>query len=109
MNLIRPVPGLSEADNQYIFDVLQSTPGLKRVVLFGSRAKGNWKPASDIDLALYGSGVNLDLIARLLARLQDSGPLPWRFDLVDGMTLEHQGLKDHLARVGLEIFRNDPA
>lgn len=54
-----------------------------QVAVFGSRARGNVKPASDLDLALTGDGhLPLALLAEL-AEAFDESALPWKVDIVD--------------------------
>ena len=47
--------GLSEKTIEIIKKLLSNYPQIKEVKIFGSRAKGNYKPSSDIDLALFGN------------------------------------------------------
>ena len=94
---------LPAEDLAVIRRVLTATPGLGRAVVFGSRAKGNAKPGSDIDLAVWGQ---VD-VTHLTAQLQDEGPLPYLFDVVPYETLRHEALKEHIDRVGIEIYRRD--
>ncbi|MBS0626813.1 MAG: nucleotidyltransferase domain-containing protein, partial [Verrucomicrobia bacterium] len=44
--------GLNELTIQKITDVFTKFPSIEKVVLYGSRAKGNYKNGSDIDLCL---------------------------------------------------------
>ncbi len=46
--------GLSEQTRQKICDVFVQYPQVEEVVLYGSRAKGDYKNGSDIDLTLHG-------------------------------------------------------
>jgi uncharacterized protein len=52
--------GLKANTIQKICTVLTRYPQVDQAILYGSRAKGNYKNGSDIDLTLYG-GVNLTL------------------------------------------------
>lgn len=94
---------LPDQDLQVIQGVLHEEPSVRRVVIFGSRAKGTAKPGSDVDLAVWGA--DWTTLARLTARLQDQGPLPYFFDLVDYESITSPTLKDHIDRVGIEIYR----
>ena len=44
--------GLKESDIELIKKVFSNYPEVEKVILYGSRAKGTYKPASDIDLTL---------------------------------------------------------
>lgn len=81
--------------------VIASHPGIDQAILFGSRAKGNFKPASDIDLALTGSISHGELL-QLSFELDDL-LLPWEIDLVMLDQIQNTDLRDHIARVG-QVF-----
>ncbi|MFM8886535.1 MAG: nucleotidyltransferase domain-containing protein, partial [Chthoniobacterales bacterium] len=59
--------GLSGQTVERIQEVFAHHPGVERAVLFGSRATGTARPGSDIDLALYGQGLDW----RVLGRIED--------------------------------------
>ncbi|WP_374407315.1 nucleotidyltransferase family protein [Pelagerythrobacter sp.] len=61
----------------------RSLPSGCRVFVFGSRAGGEVKPWSDLDLSLEGEEpLSLATLAAL-ADAFDEAPLPWKVDLVD--------------------------
>lgn len=60
------------------------------------------RPASDIDLA-YSTWTTSDITGRLLTEL-DELPTPYQFDVTHYDTLDHPELKDHIDRVGVEIY-----
>ena len=73
--------GLKEATIQKICAVLTRYPQVERAILYGSRAKGNYKNGSDIDLTLRGGA---DLTLRVLYRIMDEIDdllLPYTIDL----------------------------
>ena len=69
--------------------------------IFGSRAKGNSQPASDIDLALWGN-VPYSLVATIAGEL-DELPLPYTFHAQAYGAIQHQPLREHIDRVG-QVF-----
>ncbi len=86
----------------YLRDVLARHPCVESAVLFGSRVKGTARPSSDVDLALAGRVSPLEL-ARIAGELEDL-PLPLRFDVHALERLTHEGLLDHIARVGVRVY-----
>lgn len=80
--------GLTAHTRALINDVFQRYPSVRRVVLFGSRAKGTPRPESDVDLALEGE-ISADEAARIAFDLDDL-PLPYHFDVVSLNALEHE-------------------
>lgn len=68
--------GLSELDIEYIVGVIAKFREIKKAVVFGSRAKGNYKAGSDVDIAIYGDDITFDTISSLHSLLEDESPLP---------------------------------
>ena len=79
-------------------------PQVEKAVLYGSRAKGNYKNGSDIDLTLSGDGLNLGVLLRILDEL-DELLLPWLIDLSIYSTIDHPELREHIERVGVIFYR----
>ncbi|OIO54510.1 MAG: hypothetical protein COX57_12845 [Alphaproteobacteria bacterium CG_4_10_14_0_2_um_filter_63_37] len=96
--------GLSDATVHKIRDVLALFPEVEQAVLYGSRAKGNYKPGSDIDLTLLGPNLNSDLLAKIADALDDL-LLPYTIDLSSFAALDHAGLRTHIERVGVVFYR----
>jgi len=95
----KPDFGLSPRAVATIRAILATEPAVRKAVIFGSRAKGNYRPGSDIDLALYGAGLDLDALGRLSARLDES-PLPYQVDLCLYDAIDNPALREHIDRVG---------
>lgn len=91
--------GLSEKHLQLIVETLKQAD-IDRAVVFGSRAKGNWRENSDIDIAVFGEGVNVGLLVAQLDEL----PMPYKFDIVDYNSINSCALREHIDRVGIEIY-----
>ena len=72
--------GLHDAALAAIRQVLSSHPEMEAAILYGSRALGRHRPASDIDLTLIGSTISAATLARIDADLDDL-LLPWIIDL----------------------------
>ncbi|MCE5286384.1 MAG: nucleotidyltransferase domain-containing protein [Pelosinus sp.] len=99
--------GLTEEDLAYIKSVVAGFAETKQAVIFGSRAKGNYKRGSDVDLAVFGEDVSFSTITRLHARLEEDGPLPYFFDVVDFTHSTHKELREHIERVVKTIYIRD--
>jgi predicted nucleotidyltransferase len=96
--------GLTEQDLVALKKIFLETPQIEKVVLFGSRAMGNYKPGSDVDLAISGRDIDFGVVSRLHARLEEQSPMPYFFDVVDLKHLEHPGLAEHIQKQGVVIF-----
>jgi len=92
--------GLSEQTLAAINACLQQHPEIVWAKIYGSRAKGNYERGSDIDLAFSSL---TDCSAELLAALDDL-PTPYLFDVTHYESLKHEGLKEHIDRVGVVFY-----
>ena len=94
--------GLSEKTIDFIKNVFKKYPEIEIVKIFGSRAMGNYKHNSDIDLALFVKEINDDLEAKVLFELEDL-PMPYKFDVKFYENITNENLKKHIDDYG-EIF-----
>ena len=99
--------GLSANTVERIVSVLAHYPEIEKALLYGSRAKGNYRNGSDIDLTLFGAGLNFSLLTRLDNELDDL-LLPYKFDLSFFANLTHPELIDHIQRVGVVFYERTP-
>lgn len=95
--------GLQPSDIKYIKEQIALFPEIQKVKVFGSRAIGNYKEGSDVDMALCGENISLDTLSQLKSKLQEEGPLPYLFDLVHFETIENDALKRHIDEFGIEL------
>jgi predicted nucleotidyltransferase len=79
---------------------------VERAVLYGSRAKGNYKPGSDIDLTLFGANLTRQLCATIDDELDDL-LLPYSIDLSVFSELKHPELEAHIERVGKVMYQRE--
>lgn len=95
--------GLTAKVRSGIREILSQTPQIRKAVLFGSRALGTWKPASDIDLALEGEELDLSVLLTLQARLTELN-LPVEVDLIIRNKITNPDLESHIHAYGQEWF-----
>ncbi len=96
--------GLLESDIGSIISILKSNPKIERVVLFGSRAKGNQRNGSDIDIAIYGTHLRLDDILNAKIKFDDLA-LPYKIELIIFEHIHEYELVKHIERVGIVLFQ----
>lgn len=77
--------------------------GIEAVRLFGSRAKGCFRPGSDIDLALFGETISLDELFRIESEIDDL-LLPYKVDVVPWHHIDNPELRAHIERVGVVLW-----
>lgn len=97
--------GLPPSTVQAIRQILADVPDVKKAVIYGSRAKGTHRPGSDIDLTLFGDGLDLDILGKIATRLHES-PIPYQVDLSIFDQIEHAALREHIERVGRLFFQS---
>jgi predicted nucleotidyltransferase len=99
--------GLTNETVAQIHEVLARFPEVEKAVLYGSRAKGNFKPGSDVDLTLMGAAVTSKIASQIRGELDD-GLLPYTFDVSIFSELEQADLIDHIRRVGVVFYEKKP-
>jgi predicted nucleotidyltransferase len=94
--------GLSSKTISALKSVFSKYPQIERVIIYGSRAKGNFRPGSDIDLTLVAPSLNLTELLKIENEIEEL-MLPYKIDLSLRHTIENQELLEHLDRVGIEF------
>lgn len=100
--------GLKENTIKKIKEVFAQFPEVEEVTLYGSRAMGNHRPGSDIDLTFKGKDLNLRILNRISDKLDDL-LLPYTFDLSIYDHIENPDLVDHIRRVGKVFYHREEA
>lgn len=100
--------GLSARSIAAIRAIFARFPEIESAVLYGSRAKGTHKPGSDLDITLFGDRLSEHILLRVAGAFDDSS-LPYTADLSRFASLKNEELREHIARVGLEIYRREPS
>ena len=96
--------GLSDAQLETITAILAKYEQVSRGIIFGSRAMGNYKEASDIDLAIKGKDITFSTILNISGDFDDSD-LPLFFDVVNYHTIDHPPFKRHIDTKGVTFYR----
>lgn len=94
--------GLKESTIDKINSVFSRFPHIKKVVLYGSRAKGTFRTGSDIDLTIVGELTHWEQL-RIENELDDL-LLPYKIDLSLLHQIENQDLLDHIGRIGVVFY-----
>jgi len=96
--------GLKETTIEKIGGVFAHYPQIEQATLYGSRAKGNFKNGSDIDLTLQGSELTLNVLYKILQELDDV-LLPYTIDLSIFHQLNDEAVVAHIKRVGIVFYK----
>jgi predicted nucleotidyltransferase len=94
--------GLESADLSAVTGIFRTVPRIHSAAIFGSRAKGNYKPYSDVDIVLYGDLDILD-VEQVIADLEEL-PLVYQFDVVAYGLVKNPAFREHIERVGMRIY-----
>ncbi len=96
------INGLTKEQNAAIIEVVSRFEKLTRLVVFGSRAMGNHKHGSDIDLAVWG--LEPSEVRELNICLNEYLGLPHRFDVVRFESVNNPGLKQYIIEFGKLVY-----
>jgi predicted nucleotidyltransferase len=95
--------GLKDEIIEGIRNVFIRYPEVKRAVIFGSRARGDYKYNSDIDLAVYCEG---NIPSELWLDLDEASGI-YKIDVVDMTSLSNEKLRQQIEEQGVEIYRRE--
>ena len=98
--------GLKDTDLQKLTNVFAANKHIESAILYGSRAKGNYKPFSDIDITLIGEELTHRDLNRILLAVDDL-LLPYQTDISIFNTLNNDNLIDHINRRGITIYKKN--
>lgn len=98
--------GLTDNDIDAFVGVIADNTKVKEIILFGSRAKGNYSQASDIDLALVGDDLRITDITNSLLDL-DNLYLPFKFDVIIYNRINEPALREHIINCGVKLYTRE--
>jgi nucleotidyltransferase substrate binding protein (TIGR01987 family) len=96
--------GLGPDQVNEIAAVIASFDRIECAVVFGSRAVGTHKPGSDVDICVFGRGLDADAISELSRRLNNETTTAFVIDAVAYTTIESPSLRHHIDQEGIVIF-----
>lgn len=95
--------GLPDTAVAKLQSVFAAHPHVEQVILYGSRAKGNYRPGSDIDLSIVGDAVDWQELLRIDNEIDDL-LLPYKWDLSLLRQIDNPDLLEHIRRVGVVFY-----
>jgi len=96
--------GLSEEVIKKLQQVFETEPEVQKALIFGSRAKGNYREGSDIDIAIKGQQISSHDVLTLIGKFEALN-LPYEIDLVHYETIKEPALTAHIDRMGIEFYK----
>lgn len=98
--------GLRDSTIEMINSVFEKHSQIDEVILYGSRAKGNFKIGSDIDLSIKTAKDTSMHFLRLIKNELEELPMLYSFDVSLYHHISNPALKEHIDRVGKVFFKN---
>ena len=96
--------GLDENIIEKIVNILKNYKEVESARIFGSRARGDFRKSSDIDIALFGENLSLSTNTKIFYDI-DELYLPYKIDLINFNTLkEKDKLKENILNEGVEFY-----
>lgn len=97
--------GLSGHSVAALIEVFKAFPLIHSVILYGSRAKGNYHEGSDIDFAVSAPDMS-DAAFSMLWNALDNLPIIYKIDCLHLEKLKNQSLKDNIMMQGVIFFKS---
>jgi predicted nucleotidyltransferase len=96
-------------DKKLITDIItlirkQKEP--EKIVIYGSRANGDYQKTSDVDIAIFGKNWTTGDISEISFILEEQVNTPLKFDVVNFFTLEKESLKKNILTKGKVIYES---
>lgn len=95
--------GIYPKNYQEIQRIIENCLSIDEVIIYGSRAKGNYREGSDIDITILGEPNKYDM-NKLWHDLDDSY-IPYKFDISIYKDLKSDSLKEQIQRVGKTFYK----
>lgn len=96
--------GLDEKVVKDIISIIEKYDEVERACIFGSRARGDYRNGSDIDIALFGESLTNEINTKIYFEIDDLY-LPYKIDLINFNSLgKDDKIKESILREGVEIY-----
>ena len=95
--------GISGKNYKEILEIFEKIPQIEKVVLFGSRARGDYKNTSDIDLAVKFKEEDKKLF--LINKLEELNCI-LKFDVLNVDKIENDKLLENIEKEGIILYNN---
>lgn len=96
--------GLSQTTIEKIHSVFENHSEIAEVLIYGSRAKGNYREGSDIDISLKGKNLSQAVLSKLHWEIDDLNT-PYFYDISIYHQLTSKDLKVHIDNYGQVFYK----
>lgn len=96
--------GLNEETVARINSVFARYTEVEEVIIYGSRAKGNYRVGSDIDITIKRDNISTNILSKINSDIDDLNT-PYLFDISIFDKLGSPDLEEHINRVGKVFYK----
>lgn len=96
--------GLPNKSINQMIQALKEHKEIQKAAIFGSRAMGNYKRGSDVDMVIYGTEITENIVNQLRITLNEKLPLPYYFDIVHYESISSDEFKEHIDTVSKLLY-----
>ena len=98
--------GLPDTLIEKIINILQNHPGVEEAIIYGSRAKGNYREGSDIDMVLKCVKLTEEIRNQIFWEIDELNS-PYTLDLSIYHEIPSRDLIEHIDRVGKPFYHKE--
>lgn len=95
--------GLDKQQIDIIKQTINQFDEIEHTIIFGSRAMGNYKKGSDVDIAVKGKQITNQTVVHVSDLLNEVCPLPYFFDVLHYEDISNEELKSHINKHGVTL------
>ena len=99
--------GFRKKDMDFMIHLFREHPEIEKVIIYGSRGRGNFEHGSDVDLALEGKEITFETVSLIHMMLEQESPTYLWLDVLHLDSLKNQKLKEQIYKYGKLFFKND--
>lgn len=96
--------GLANSSHEILIDIFKKYPQIAHVLVYGSRAKGNYTNRSDLDLVIADQDIDRFILGKVLSEINESD-FPHTIDLQSLDRIQNEKLIEHISRVGKTFYK----
>ena len=82
-------------------------PEIEKVIIYGSRGRGDFEHGSDVDIALEGKEITSETVSYIHTKLEEESPTYLWFDVLHFETIKNFKLKEQIEKYGKIIYQKD--
>ncbi len=97
--------GLTQKDISLIQGAATRYTSIEEIIIFGSRAMGNFKNGSDVDLVIKGEDIDHSIVTNISIILNEQLPLPYKFDVLNFSDISNNKLLEHIKSFGQVLYK----